>query len=115
MDKNKLVTHLRTTADELQPLTQGSVPGAAIWDGEKYVRGETKNPDPYALAWWSTLRAIAAMVEAQECALSSDQIAYLKSTFFGGMGSLSDLAPSMTQEQTERFNRRRNSLYSLFQ
>ena len=76
-----------------EPLTKAMTPGASIWNGTTYTTaGGERKPDPYALAWWSTLSAIADLIDAQEAALSEKQIAYLDRLLFGGMGSLSDLS-----------------------
>ena len=91
MNQTEFIKQLRATADELKPLTEAASPGAATWNGTEYVKGRGKKPNPYALAWWSTLIAVAELIDAQEAPLSVKQIAYLDRLLFGGMGSLNDL------------------------
>jgi hypothetical protein len=50
---------------------------------------ENVDPDPYALAWWSTLRAISALLASQP-SLTPEQYSYLQQEFFGTMGSFQD-------------------------
>lgn len=91
MDKIELVRQLRATAAALKPLTELVSPGAAKWNGTQYVTSAARQPDPYALSWWSMLGAIASLIEAQDAPISEAQLRYLKSTLLGGMGSLNDL------------------------
>ena len=91
MNKIEFVKQLRATAEELKPLTHASPSGAATWNGEKYIKCEEKKPDPFALAWWSTLVAVAELIEAQEDSLSDKQVVFLDRLLFGGTGSLNDL------------------------
>ena len=44
-------------------------------------------PDHHALAWWSMLGTIAAMIEARETSFSPELIEYLSTTLYDGMGS----------------------------
>src|SRR5262245_40965697 len=92
MDKTTLARYLRAVAKDLEPLTRVARAGGLSWDGCEYTRASSdKQPDPYALAWWSMLNAVADMIDYQDGELSSRQISYLKSELFGGMGSLNDL------------------------
>jgi hypothetical protein len=70
--KAAFTASLRATSIILEPLIKGS-------------------PEPYALAWWSKLQSIAAMIETQGSDVTAAQISYLKKELFGGMGSLNDL------------------------
>jgi len=119
MNKAEFIKQLRSTAEELKPLTQSALPGAATWDGTSYVKGEAKAPDPYALAWWSILGTIADLIEAQESPLSPKQIAYLTRVLFGGMGSLNDLSfdPKSLKNASmvnERLDQKRHVLFASF-
>jgi hypothetical protein len=120
MNKAEFIKQLRSTAEELKPLTLSISPGAAAWDGKSYVKGVAKAPDPYALAWWSILGTIADLVEAQESPLSSKQIAYLNRVLFGGMGSLNDLSfdakafDNVANAINERLNQKRHILFASF-
>lgn len=91
MNKMEFVRQLKATATAMKPLTESTPAGAATWDGKQYVRGVEKNPDPYALSWWSMLNAIADLLEAQDSPVNDAQLDYLQRTLFGGMGSLNDL------------------------
>jgi hypothetical protein len=93
MDKTTLAKHLRAVAKDLEPLTRAARLSGLSWDGCEYTRASSdKEPDPYALAWWSMLNAVADMVDYQDGDLSSRQISYLQSELFGGMGGLNDLS-----------------------
>lgn len=92
MNKTDFVEQLRATAEQLKPLTQSASSNAPTWNGKEYVKAGVKTPDPYALAWWSSLNAIAELLDAQETPLNDKQIAYLDGLLFGGMGSLNDLS-----------------------
>jgi hypothetical protein len=92
MDKRTLARYLRAVAKDLEPLTRAASAGGLSWDGYEYAKSDSdKQPDPYALAWWSMLNAVAEMIDYQDGELSSRQISYLQSELFGGMGSLNDL------------------------
>jgi hypothetical protein len=92
MDKARFVDCLRAVASDLEPLTQASKSGDLVWDGNEYRRtASEKQPDAYALAWWSTLNTLADMIEYQEGELNLRQLSYLQRELFGGMGSLNDL------------------------
>ncbi len=121
MNKFRFVQELRATAAALSPLTESVQSGAAKWDGKQYVRADAKQPDAYALAWWSTLNAIAALVEAQDSQLNEAQMTYLSQTLFGTAGSLNDLhfdpktLGAVAAEVNASLNERRQILYSSFQ
>jgi hypothetical protein len=96
MDKTEFIKQLRLTAGILKPLTESITSGSFKWNGFEYAKVECakedeKEPDPHALAWQSTLITISDLIEAQQAPLSREQINYLESLLFGGMGSLSDL------------------------
>jgi len=124
MNKREFIEGLRAIVEELKPLTAAASSNAAVWNGTAYVRAETKDtkgPDPYALAWFSTLMAIADLVEAQESPLSTSQIAYLRRVLFGGMGSFNDLnfdpksVGAIAKTINERLDERRRTLFASFQ
>jgi len=114
MGKAEFITELRSTAEELRPLTQSASPRAAVSEGTSCVKGEAKVPDPYALAWWSMLGTIADLIEAQESPLSRKQVAYLSRLLFGGMGSLNDLSFKAASAINERLDDKRQSLFASF-
>jgi hypothetical protein len=121
MNKAEFINQLRSIAEELKPLMRSVSLGALTWDGTSYVKSTaTKVPDPYALAWWSKLLTIAALIEAQESPLSPKQIAYLTNDLFGGMGSLTDLSFDPKASGTiatainERLNQKRHALFASF-
>jgi hypothetical protein len=66
-EQSRFIQELRATASAMEPLAESVPPGAARWDGKGYVRSDARQPDPFALAWQSTLNAIAALIEAQDC------------------------------------------------
>lgn len=115
MSKIKFIEQLRATAAELEPLTKSTLPGAMTWNGSEYVKnvGEANAPDPYALAWWSTLTTIADLIEAQETQLTDKQFAYLNRVLFGGMGSLADLSFN-SKSVNEGLNKSRQLLFESF-
>jgi hypothetical protein len=92
--KDAFVQHLTQTVRILKPYTTPGRPGTKRWDGTGYVESNTTSFAPQALAWWSTLTAIAEMVDNQDAPLSEKQTAYLEGLLFGGMGSLNDLSVS---------------------
>jgi hypothetical protein len=92
MNTIEFVKHLRATAEALTPLAESVTAGALRWNGEKYAsQQQQKVPQSYALAWQSTLNAVAEMIDRQDAPLSEKQLAYLDRLLFGGMGSLNDL------------------------
>jgi hypothetical protein len=99
MNKPAFIQHLRDTADVLKPLTIQSSPGAKHWNGTAYVEAEPAQFDPGALAWWSTLTAVAEMIDNQDAPVSERQAAYLDGLLFGAMGSLNDLSISSQQDR----------------
>ena len=120
MNKVEFIKQLRATAEELRPLTLASTSGSMTWNGTEYIKCEEKRPDSYALAWWSTLVAIAELIEAQGTPLSINQIDYLDRLLFGGMGSLNDLYfdPKSIGASANLINKRldekREALFTIF-
>jgi hypothetical protein len=77
-------------AKVLEPFIRSARRGSLSWNGSEYAPvTEDVDPDPYALAWWSTLRAISALL-ASQLSLTPEQYSYLQQEFFGTMGSLQD-------------------------
>src|SRR6266542_2228802 len=117
-----LVSMLREIAAELKPfagIVPESPPGTLVWDGETYAKaGKPRPSEAVALAWWTTLKTAADLLEAQESPLSSRQISYLQGELFGGMGSLQDFSldpnrlGSKAIEANERVAQRLRSLFS---
>jgi hypothetical protein len=84
MDKKRFIKELRITAEVLNPLTESLKSGSFKWNGREYAevicsKEEEKEPNPYALAWWSRLITIASLLEAQQTPLSAAQITFLNS------------------------------------
>ena len=94
MNKQAFVQQLRETAEILKPYTTLGLPGTKRWDGTEYIESDTTQFEPQALAWFSTLTALAEMIDNQDTPLSEKQAAYLDGLLFGGMGSLNDLSVS---------------------
>jgi len=91
--KDILVEQLNRLADLLQPLTAELSPENLTWDGSGYrAAGEWQEADPIARQWYGMLTIAAGLLKHQSGSLSESQIAYLKKTFIGGMGSLHDLS-----------------------
>ena len=89
--KKELIKELRNTGEILKPFIESYDAGSQRWDGSTYIKADkTKKPDPYALAWWSKLRTMADMLEAQESEITEKQKEYIRHELCGGMGSLSD-------------------------
>jgi len=77
-------------AKVLEPFIRSARRGSLSWNGSEYAPvTEDVDPDPYALAWWSTLRTISALL-ASQTSLTPEQYSYLQQKFFGTMGSLQD-------------------------
>ena len=121
MNKTTLAWHLRAVAKDLEPLTKAAAAGGLSWDGREYKRAHSdKQPDPYALAWWSTLNTIADMINCQDGELSSRQISYLQRELFGGMGSLNDLwfderrLGEVAKDINKKLNSSREALFAAF-
>ena len=91
MKKKAFIEELRSAGEILKPFIESHDAGSQKWDGSTYTKADkTKKPDPYALAWWSTLRTMADMLEAQESEITEKQKEYIQHELCGGMGSLSD-------------------------
>jgi hypothetical protein len=121
MNKTRLVNRLRAVAKDIEPLTQAAKAGGMTWNGNEYVRATAdKQPDPYALAWWSTLNTLSDMIEYQDTELSPSQISYLERILFGGIGSLNDLwfderrLGKLAKEINSKLSHSREELFSAF-
>ena len=121
MNKDKFTRELKATAKELAPLAQATGDGTLTWNGTQYVKNSgIKNPNPYALAWQTTLVAIAKLIEAQETPLNEKQTKYLDGLLFGGMGSLNDLSfdprseGATAQTVNDRLDKQRRVLFASF-
>jgi|ERR1043166_6189779 hypothetical protein len=101
MNKRVFVEQLRETVETLKPFTSPPSAGAKHWDGTAYVEGDTMPFEPQALAWWSTLTAVAEVIDNRDTPLSEKQIAYLNGLLFGGMGSLNDLSIAAQSTRAE--------------
>ena len=108
-------------AKVLEPFIRSSQCGSLSWNGSEYAPvTEDVDPDPYALAWWSTLRTISALLASQPT-LSPEQYSYLQQQFFGTMGSLQDFSldtqrwGKKASAANEQLRRIRDELYSAFQ
>ena len=108
-------------AEILDPFIKSSRRGGLLWNGVEYAPStQDLEPDPYALAWWSTLRTISALLAGQS-SLTSQQHAYLQCELFGGMGSLNDFSLNAkrwgkkAKAANEQLREIRDELYSCFQ
>jgi len=121
MNKAALVKGLRVAADELRPLARSIGRNTAVWNGTTWVKGlPEQEPSPSAVGWLRTLNTLADILELQECSLSERQVAYIKDTLFGGMGSLTDLKfdsrkfGDTAKTINKRLSERTEELYTLF-
>lgn len=121
MNTIEFVKHLRATADALTPVAELVTAGALSWNGEKYAsQQQQKAPEPYALAWQSTLNTVAEMIDRQDAPLSEKQLAYLDRLLFGGMGSLNDLQfdekanGDIAKMVNDSLDKQRRALYASF-
>ena len=120
MDKQNLITGLRSLADELVPFTQNVQGGSRVWNGTAYVTTELRKLDSYALMWWSTLTAIADLLSAQRNPLEPEQIQQLRKKLFGGMGSFNDYCidenhcGEEAKSANARLNEKRTKLFGIF-
>ncbi len=108
-------------AKALEPFIRSARRGSLSWNGSEYAPvTEDVDPDPYALAWWSTLRTISALLASQPC-LTSEQYSYLQQKFFGTIGSLQDFCldakrwGEKASAANEQLRKILNELYSVFQ
>jgi len=122
MNKTALIKALRVAAEELRPLARSIGRNTAVWNGNTWVKGlPQQEPSPYAVGWLRALNTLADILELQECPLSKRQVAYIKDTLFGGMGSLIDLKfdchkfGDAAKTVNKRLLERTEELYTLFQ
>jgi len=74
----------------LQPFTCAANANSSVYDGTSYAAvAATETPDPYALAWWSSIQTTIGLLN-EVTSLTNKQLDYLLSTFCGGMGSFND-------------------------
>lgn len=81
---------LEECATTLQPFTETFEAGTSKWNGAAYVPTlVSQKGDMYALAWFSSLKTAAALLNDQD-RFSKAQIAVLRNEFLGGMRSFQD-------------------------
>ncbi len=109
------------SAKVLEPFIRSAKRGSLSWNGSEYAPvTEDVEPDPFALASWSTLRTISALLASQP-SLTPEQYSYLQQQFFGGMGSLTDFSldakrwGNKAKAANDRLNMIREEMYSCFQ
>lgn len=117
----RMVALLEELAIVLQPFTDAARVGSRAWNGSEYAPVlESREADPYALAWWAILRTEAGLLQSQP-SITPEQCAYLHSEWFGGMGSLNDFSLDAGRhgEPAKNANKRldtlRADLYSCLQ
>jgi hypothetical protein len=85
---HKLIVLLEDLAAILEPFARTASIGSRTWDGHEYAPvTEPHEPDPSAVVRCVTLRTVASLLESQP-SISPEQYTYLKSAWFGGMGSV---------------------------
>jgi hypothetical protein len=120
MERIAIIQGIRSLADELKPFTQTISSPSRVWDGKAYVKSESREADPYALAWWHTLTTIADLLYLQETELGKRQVEYLRGKLFGGMGSFADYCIDVNRggdsakAANQRLNEKRTNLFRLF-
>jgi hypothetical protein len=115
-------THLLDDcAKVLEPFIRSARRGSLSWNGSEYAPvAEDVDPDPYALAWWSTLRTTSSLLASQP-SLTAEQCSFLQQQLFGGMGSLTDFCldtkrwGKRAKAANERLSTIRDELYLAFQ
>lgn len=121
MNTSNILRGLRDLADRLKPFTAEILPGSRVWNGSAYVPASPRKADPYALAWWGRLTAIADVIERQGIPLTQQQVDYLKKVLFGGMGSFNDFSLDTKSFGNEavianrELDKKRSELYGSFQ
>jgi hypothetical protein len=90
----RVVELLEECAATLQPFAETFEAGASKWNGTSYVPTlESQHGDMYALAWFSSFKTAAALLNGQDRP-SKIQIAVLRNEYLGGMGSFQDFSLS---------------------
>jgi hypothetical protein len=120
-NKREFVRQLRITADVLRPLTENYSRGALVWNGTEYSPATVPaTAHPRAMAWWAILMTMEGLLDTQDGAPNERQIAYIKDTLFGGMGSFNDLTfdvkdlPAAAATINQRLDQQRDALYAAF-
>jgi hypothetical protein len=114
---SSFVRLLDDAAEMLQPFVKSARPGCTSSNVEYASVTETVEPDPYALAWFSSLRTMSGLLSRQ-ASLSAEQYSYLERELFGGMGSFQDfsLDPNRwgktADAANDRLGRIRDELYA---
>ena len=88
---NQITELLNQAGELLQPFTRSVLPGSLVYDGTRYAPAAPQTPDPYALAWWSSIQTAVALLDGLE-SLTTRQLDYLRTSFCGGMGSFTDFS-----------------------
>jgi hypothetical protein len=73
----------------LQPFTDNVGTNTLRWDGSAFATTPPQAADPYALAWWASLRTAVELLGAQD-RIAKSQFALLRRMLFGGMGAFND-------------------------
>lgn len=87
----QIIMLLNQAAEVLQPFTRSVQPGSLVYDGNRYAPAPPQTPDPYALAWWSSIQTVVGLLDGLE-SLTPRQLGYLRSSFCGSMGSFNDFS-----------------------
>lgn len=108
---------LDDAAETLRPFIKSARRGSSSWNGVEYPPvTETVEPDPYAMAWFSSLHTMSALLERQPT-LTTEQYSYLERELFGGLGGFQDfcLDPKRWGKDADAANKRlgriRDELY----
>ncbi|HVN70149.1 MAG TPA: hypothetical protein VMU38_10940 [Candidatus Binatia bacterium] len=92
MSKQILLQELRGAVQDLEPLAAAIGPNTSGWNGTEWPNTDLKEADQEAAVWIGILTTIAGLVDAQATPLDPKQIAFIKRTLFGGMGSFADIS-----------------------
>jgi hypothetical protein len=90
--REHFATRLDEAAEILKPLIISAPAGALVWNGKEYAPTDVELiADPTAAKWWGILKIMAALINAQQTPLSTEQLGVIRRELFGGMTSFQDL------------------------
>jgi len=88
---HRLLALLEEANAVLHPFTLDVRDNTLVYNGTAYAPYHPRAPDPYALAWLSSFKAIIGLLGGARD-LTAHQKSYLRRSICGGMGSFADFA-----------------------